>query len=352
MLAEVIKTRLAFRNIYQKAKNKGDLNIFLMCSMNNWEKVLPHALSVFGNVSVFSWQSTGFFKRYQDWTKWRNRLNEQMLKTFANVCAEKPVDILIGYLSDFNTKAETLATIGGKGVILLNMNWDDKLYFAGSVRRQPCSVVGIVSFFDLNLTNAPGSCLKYFTQGGLAKFWPEAADPEIHHPYNVPFEFDISFVGQCYGRRPYFINKLINHGIKVNCFGKGWGKGTLSNEEMIKIYSKSRINLGFAGVGYSHKLMCLKGRDFEIPMSGGLYLTQDNPELSMVYEVGKEILTYNNEQDCLAKIKWLIAHPEEAEKIRQAGRKRALTEHTWEKRFSEIFKLVGILNTFPESASG
>lgn len=85
------------------------------------------------------------------------------------------------------------------------------------------------------------------------------------------------------------------------------------------------------------------GKAFEVPMSGGLYLTQDNPELSLVYEVGKEILTYKNGKDCAEKTKWLLANPEEAAKIREAGRKRALKDHTWEKRFEKIFRLAGIM---------
>ena len=90
--------------------------------------------------------------------------------------------------------------------------------------------------------------------------------------------------------------------------------------------------------------MCLKGRDFEIPMSGGLYLNQDNPELSLVYNVGKEILTYKDEKDCAQKIKWLLENPDEADKIRKAGRERALKGHSWERRFEQIFEIVGLLN--------
>jgi len=102
--------------------------------------------------------------------------------------------------------------------------------------------------------------------------------------------------------------------------------------------------LGFAGVGYSKKLMCLKGRDFEVPMSGGLYLTQDNPELSLVYNVGKEILTYRDEEDCAKKIKRILANPEEADKIRQVGRERAMRDHTWEKRFEKVFNIAGLID--------
>ena len=137
--------------------------------------------------------------------------------------------------------------------------------------------------------------------------------------------------------------KIAKDGYKRYQFWQWLGNGPLSDEEMIKLYSRSRINLGFAGSGYSKKLMCLKGRDFEVPMSGGLYLTQDNPELSLVYEVGKETMTYKDEKDSAEKIKWLFANPEEAAKIREAGRKRALKDHTWEKRFEEVFSIAGLL---------
>jgi spore maturation protein CgeB len=133
-------------------------------------------------------------------------------------------------------------------------------------------------------------------------------------------------------------------GVDVACFGAGWENGPLSDEEMVKLYSQTRINLGFAGVGHSKKLMCLKGRDFEVPMSGGLYLTQNNPELALVYDIGKEIVTYNDEQDCVRKIKWLLNHPNEIAKIQKAGRKRAMQDHSWEKRFDQLFNIAGILS--------
>ena len=75
-------------------------------------------------------------------------------------------------------------------------------------------------------------------------------------------------------------------GIDIAAFGKGWPGGTLSDREMVELYSRSRINLGFSGIGSSRRLCHLKGRDFEVPMSGGLYLTQDHPELELVYKVG------------------------------------------------------------------
>lgn len=343
-LVVALHQRLAVRRLHPVPKRKGYLHIFLTYPLSNWESVIPLALAPFGRVTVFEWRSLGFDDSSDNWLKQRKDMNMEMLEIFRKAHTEQPVDAVVGYLSGYNTDSETLIKMANSGSVIFNFSWDDKLYFLESagdgLYRGPGALASVV---DLNLTNAPDSCIKYFVEGGLAMFWPEAAHPDIHKPYDVPYEFDVSFVGGRYGWRPKFIAELQKMGIKVSTFGNGWENGPLSDEEMVKLYSRSRINLGFAGVGHSKKLMCLKGRDFEVPMSGGLYLTQDNPELSLVYEVGKEILTYRNEVDCAQKIKWLIENQDEADKIRKRGRERAIRDHTWEERFENIFRLAGFL---------
>lgn len=342
-VAIALKKRLLDKGIYPSPKKKGELHLFLCFPLNNWEKILPIVLKPFGKVTVFQWESVGFFDTYNEWLTYRTNLNKELLDMFRKAHSKCPIDAMIGCVSDFNTLKETLTEIGKVGVTIFNMSWDDKLYFNGDVKGQPRSLDKIASLVDLNLTNAPESVVKYLVHGGLAMFWPEAAHPAIHKSYDLPFEYDVSFVGQKYGWRPRFIERLRNEGINIVALGKGWGNGSLSDEDMVKTYSRSRVNLGFAGVGYSRKLMCLKGRDFEVPMSGGLYLTQDNPELALVYEVGKEIVTYKDEKDCAQKIRWLLDNPEIADRVRKSGCKRALKDHTWEKRFSDIFRITGLL---------
>ena len=343
-LVQALKKRLAKRGIHPISKQKGDLHIFLAYPLNNWETILSIALKPFGRVSEFEWHSHGFDPKSDNWLEQRDSMNKAMLEAFYKANAESKVDIVVGYVSGYTTDPKILQKMGEAGAVIFNFNWDDKLGFRGRmVGGRWAGPAALAPVVDLNLTNAPESCAKYFAEGGLAMFWPEAAHPDIHKPYDLQFEYDVSFVGGKYGWRPKFIARLQKMGVNITCFGNGWENGPLSDEEMVKLYSRSRINLGFAGVGHSKKLMCLKGRDFEVPMSGGLYLTQDNPELSLVYNVGKEILTYRNEKDCVQKIKWLLDHPDEAANIREAGRIRVLKDHTWEKRFLDIFKITGLL---------
>jgi len=343
-LVQAVRQRLAKRGVHPIPKPKGDLHIFIAYTLYNWESVLPKALEPFGTVTEFEWRSQGFVIDAHNNLESRAIVNQSMLQALYQANLEKPVDVVVGYLTGYMADPKILQQMGEAGAVILNFSWDDKLGFRdkmyGGRWAGPAALAAAV---DLNLTNAPESCMKYQAEGGLAMFWPEGAHPDIHKPCDLPFEFDVSFVGKKYGWRPKFIQRLRNKNIQITCFGNEWANGPLSDEKMIKLYSRSRINLGFAGIGHSKKLMCLKGRDFEVPMSGGLYLTQDNPELSLVYDVGKEIMTYRDEEDCIQKIYYLLSNPGLAAKIRAAGRNRALNDHTWEKRFENAFRWSGVM---------
>jgi spore maturation protein CgeB len=186
---------------------------------------------------------------------------------------------------------------------------------------------------------------KYCVEGATPLYLPEGANPEIHRPYEVEKTFDVSFVGQCYENRPAVVAALRDAGIRVEAFGPGWPSGPLPTEEMVRTYSRSRINLGFGGVAGHKDTFHLKGRDFEVPMSGGLYVTEHCDELERFFEIGKEVVTYKGIEDLVSKVRWLLANPGEADAIRQAGRRRALSEHTWEMRFDKVLSLLGVIGT-------
>jgi len=325
-------------------RNKGALHLFLAFGAKNWEVILPKALSPFGRVSVFEWRSRGFDDTGPDWLTRRTEMNEAMLEAFEEACRIKPVDVVIGYLSGHNTAPETLSKMVNAGAAVVNFSFDDKPYFPGPmVGGRYASPAAIAHMVDLNLTSDPEAIVKYAVHGGLAMFHPEAADPGVHQPYDQSFEYDVSFVGARYGWRPWFIGALQKKGINVECFGEGWSNGPVELEEMARIYSRSRISLGFAGIGHSYKLVCLKGRDIEVPMSGGLYLTQHNAELSLIYRVGKEIVTYHDVHDCEHTIRHLLRDGTRARAIRRAGRERCLREHTYVARWANVLTVLGAL---------
>lgn len=340
-----LRTRLAKRSRkHAWPKPKGNLHLFVAFRLFDWEAVLLEAFKPFGDVTIFEWSSAGFDLDGPDW--WENRavMNRAMLTAFTVANARQPVDAVVGYLSGHNTDPATLTQMKAAGAAVFNFSYDDKLdvgpRLPDGTQRGPA---GLAAAVDLTLSSDPGATLKYAIEGGLSHFHPECAEPQTHRPLNTPFDFDVSFVGACYGARPHFIQSLERKGISVVTMGRGWPSGAVPTERMVEMYSRSRINLGFGGIGHSRKLMCLKGRDFEVPMAGGLYLTQDNPELAQVFDIGREIVTYTDDADCVAQIRLLLTEPERAAAIRAAGHARCLRDHTFEARWTQVFMMAGIL---------
>lgn len=325
-------------------RRHGELNIFLAYPLSNWESILPTALSAFGQVTAFEWRSQGFDESAPDWLRRRDSMNGALLEAFNAAADVRPVDVVVAYASGFTMSPETFGAMAARGAVTTNFCFDDKVNWPGAKQGARFSSTAALSHaVDLNLTSDPEGTLKYVVEGGLAMFHAEAADPDLFRPVPAEFEYDVSFIGARFGWRPILIDGLRRHGIDVACFGRGWRNGPVANEEMNSIYAKSRINIGCGGIGYSRKLMCLKGRDFEVPMSGALYLTQNNPELSLLFDIGSEIVTYSEISDCARTIEELLRDPERASAIRTAARKRSLRDHTYEVRWTHVLRSLGAL---------
>ena len=121
----------------------------------------------------------------------------------------------------------------------------------------------------------------------------------------------------------------------------------LSDEEMIRKYSEARISLGFLEVFDSHDpggmvRQHLHLREFEAPMSGALYFTGYCEELTEFYEPDREVVVYRNEHELLDKVRYYLTHPADAERVRQAGLRRARACHTYQRRFEDLFVAIGI----------
>ncbi|MFQ6118803.1 MAG: glycosyltransferase [Methanosarcinales archaeon] len=49
-------------------------------------------------------------------------------------------------------------------------------------------------------------------------------------------------------------------------------------------------------------------------------------------------------EELVEKIHYFLAHSEQRESIAQMGWKRAISDHTWERRFEKIFRLAGLFH--------
>jgi spore maturation protein CgeB len=332
----------------------------------------------------------------------RNRplLEQELLRQIKSAHQVKPVDLFFSYFYSACATRHTIHEIRSMGI--KTMNWFCNASY------QFYLIEDLAPAYDWCLVPEKMRLDDYRRIGANPLYCQEAANPIIYKSYDLPVEFDVTFVGQAYSDREDYVRYLYDHGIAVRVWGYGWkqppvdtrrrgmrrllrlGKKTvswngwlellqrliaavsspqkthcepagkagapfpdevageaLSDTELIRMYSRSKISLGFSTCGDTHKtsrrIVQIRLRDFEVPMSGGFYLVEYMKELEEFFDIGTEIECYRDKVELLDKIKYYLAHDEEREAIRMAGYRRARAEHTWQNRFTDAFKTAGLV---------
>ena len=301
------------------------------------------ALAQFGQASTYLLPRGVKDLSHRDWLQVRDRVNADFVDFVAQAHRHRPVDLVLTYYSGHQVGPETIRRINDLGIVSAAFHLDDRLFFRGERLggrfRGPAAVA---QAYDLNLTQAPESLVKYRVEGGIPLLWPLAANPELCYPRDVPFRYDVSFVGTAYGNRISTVHYLKRRGVEVAAFGRGWPGGYVPPDKFQEIYCASRLNLNFDDIGYTH-YQCGKLRDFEVPMCGGLMLGTHNVHLQNYFELDREIFTFRNPRECLAQIKRLLADEKLCARARRQARARALKDHTWEVRIRQLLQVIGFL---------
>jgi len=81
-------------------------------------------------------------------------------------------------------------------------------------------------------------------------------------------------------------------------------------------------------------------RMFEVTGVGSVLLTDNKKNMKDLFDTDREIVTYNNTEECVEKAKWLIQNPLKAEEIAKAGQLRTLKDHTVKKRAEQLHNLI------------
>ncbi len=202
---------------------------------------------------------------------------------------------------------------------------------------------------------------------------PWACNTFLYHPVEPVKSFDLTFIGQAHASRKQYVSALQKAHLPIQCFGKGWDGGFLEQDDMVRLFSESRINLNFTASAGSKILRSIakvfvtrgsddhifldhpsrwkdnlrgvlgrrrrqiKGRNFEIPGCGGFLLTEYVEGLEDYYVIGKEIAVFHHVDELVDLVRYYLDHDEERKQIARAGYERTLRDHTYQKRFEQIF---------------
>lgn len=77
-------------------------------------------------------------------------------------------------------------------------------------------------------------------------------------------------------------------------------------------------------------------RLYEATGMGAMLITDDQRNLSRLFEPGREVVAWRTPVECVALIRRYLAAEPERTAIAQAGRARTLRDHTWESRMREF----------------
>jgi spore maturation protein CgeB len=81
-------------------------------------------------------------------------------------------------------------------------------------------------------------------------------------------------------------------------------------------------------------------RLYEATGLGTCLLTDEQPDLQEIFEIDREIVTYNSVDECVEKVKWLLENPQEREAIAKAGQARTLKDHTFDQRAIQLDEII------------
>lgn len=357
---------------------------------STWFRNLYEPLIELGHEVILYNTNEAILARRKNSQKMKEKVSEDLLQLFNNENSKKHIDLFFGYFTEGMIDFSILSEIKKKDVVTTN--------FSCNNIHQFYLVKNIAKYFDYNLYSEKDAKKHYDGIRVNSIWWPMASNPKYFFPRDIKKNYKVTFVGANYGLRAKYINYLLEHNINVDVFGPGWKFGAntksrsllkhysliaqyfmqinvnnqakysgliaehdfkrkvaknfpknmhsiVSDEKLIDLYSESEISLGFLEVFDQHDpskniLKHMHLRDFEAPMCRALYVTGYSDELANMFTPEKEVITYRDSYELLDKIKYYLNNEKQQEIIREAGYKRALSEHTYQKRFTDLFNVI------------
>ncbi|MEZ8653414.1 glycosyltransferase [Vibrio splendidus] len=300
------------------------------------------ALSTVSDVTYFTKEdnsygsySFGILNKNKNVSKNRKRLLELLDKM------ETTPDILLMQTWEWRIGLETLQQVKKlyPKLKIVNIAMDDRhSYWIYGMKN--LGSAGLIPALDAVFTTSSEAVEWYKKEGVNAFFYPLASEPLIFHPINIPKIHDVGFVGAKYGIREVIVEKLIDKGINVKAYGNGWESGRLPIDDTNKFYNQCRIVLGVGTILGCNDFTSMKLRDFDVPMSGSVYLTNYNQDTAEIFAEESEICFYRNVDECVAVVSELLSNERKLHQIRENTLLKAL-ENTYIHRVKELLKNVG-----------
>ena len=282
--------------------------------------------------------------KLQTLLRFSKRMEDLFWNRFINNLRGLKADLIISTLQ--NLPPENLAKVKHTGLSPIIMWNPDPIYALFASREY-----SLYGDYDLYIVEFP--YMENYLKNVLHKpviCLPEGFNPSIHSPPNIPKAEaekngpDIVIAGTLYYERAMILENLTDYNLEIYGIYPGWlrspvikyhKKRYLTGPEKAKVFFSSKICLNTIHYANIDGTNC---RLFEIAGAGGFQIAEFRKSIPEYFIPDKEIVLYESIDDLKEKVNFYIRHPTLRWKIAQAGRKRALKEHTWEHRLRKLLK--------------
>ncbi len=169
--------------------------------------------------------------------------------------------------------------------------------------------------------------LEAFKKDGIPNpvFLPHAVEP-LAYPKQEKFtkQFDVCFIGHINTRsREDALDRVFREFTNFD-----YGQALF--ERVAERFGNSKICFNIAHNDD------INMRNFEVMATGSFLLTNWIPTIEDLFEDGKHLVLYRNEEEMIEKTRYYLAHDDEREKIAAAGYEEVMKNHTIQNRVDTI----------------
>ncbi len=176
---------------------------------------------------------------------------------------------------------------------------------------------------------------------------PLAADPSIYRPIRSRdhYRANVVFAGSATARREALLSGVAEFGLAL--WGPGWRRTSLrdycrgevpSTEDYVRAYGGASVAVNIhhtlAGNGDGERFV--NQRAFEVAAIGVPQIVDDRGDLAECFEVGKELLVFRQADELRGLVEAVLQDLSVAGEIGAAGRRAALSRHTYMHRLKII----------------
>ncbi len=188
--------------------------------------------------------------------------------------------------------------------------------------------------FDAFLTNASVCVERYRELGVRCATLPIGTNDEFFHPVPPRDErrCEVLVLGNAHPDRIEPVRVLLER-FDTHVYGEGWAdhgiasRGLIFGDDVLAALGSARTSVVFFRTPGGHPVV--KPGLFDFAAAGALVVTNRFAEVEPYLTYGREIVGFSSTEELVETIRHLLQHPEEAERIRRAGRERVRREHTW-----------------------